>query len=178
MTTADTVSADLHGFRRLLTRARATDDDIQAAALFEQTPRLWRAEPIATLDTPWSKALRDTLVQERHAADLGLVDLRLRLGRHATLPAEPSARAEAHPLDERLAGQLMLTLHRCGRSAEPLDHYHRTRGRPAREPGVEPGKALRDIQSAVVTVVTPGRTAATAVRDGAGGPLIPPVARR
>ncbi|MFF4977036.1 BTAD domain-containing putative transcriptional regulator [Streptomyces sp. NPDC001083] len=154
LTTADTVSVDLHGFRHLLTRARATDDDIRAAALFEQALRLWRAEPFATLDTPWFNALRDTLVQERHAADLDLVDRRLRLGQHATLPAELSARAEAHPLDERLAGQLMLALHRCGRSAEALDHYHRTRGRLVRELGIDPGKALRDIQSAILRPAT------------------------
>ncbi|MEU1500121.1 BTAD domain-containing putative transcriptional regulator [Streptomyces sp. NPDC005732] len=170
LTTAGTVSVDLHGFRHLLTRARATDDDIRAAALFEQALRLWRAEPFATLDTPWFNALRDTLVQERHAADLDLVDLRLRLGRHATLPAELSARAEAHPLDERLAGQLMLALHRCGRSAEALDHYHRTRGRLVRELGIDPGKALRDIQSAIL------RPAAVPTSAPAPRPSAPPLA--
>ncbi|MEW2574436.1 BTAD domain-containing putative transcriptional regulator [Streptomyces sp. NPDC047070] len=150
LTTAGTVTVDMHSFRRLAAQARAAGDDARAAALFEQSLRLWRAEPFAALDTPWLNALRDALVQERLAAQLDLGDLRLRLGQHAALLPELSARAAAHPLDERLAGQLMLALHRNGRSAEALDHYHRTRDRLARELGIDPGPALRKIQTAVL----------------------------
>ncbi|MFF4401684.1 BTAD domain-containing putative transcriptional regulator [Streptomyces sp. NPDC001480] len=160
LNTADTVTVDMHTFRRLLAQARAVGDDTRAAALFEQALRLWRADPFATLDTPWLNALRDTLVEERLAAQLDLNDSRLRLGQHAALLPELSARAAAHPLDERLAGQLMLALHCCGRSAEALDHYHRVRGRLARELGIDPGPALRDIQAAVLrqdTAPTPLR---------------------
>ena len=158
LTTSDTVTVDLHSFRRTAARARATDDDTLTADLLEQALGLWRAEPFAALDTPWFNAQRDTLVQERHAAQLDLGDLRLRLGQHAALLPELSARAQAHPLDERLAGQMMLALHRCGRSAEALDHFHRTRGRLGEELGIEPGPALRDIQTAVLrqdTALTP-----------------------
>ncbi|WP_405854837.1 AfsR/SARP family transcriptional regulator [Streptomyces sp. NBC_01515] len=150
LTTSDTVTVDLHSFRRTAAEARATDDDTRAAALLDQALGSWRAEPFAALDTPWFNALRDTLVQERLAAQLDLGELRLRLGQHAALLPELPARAEAHPLDERLAGQLMLALHRCGRSAEALDHFHRTRGRLGEELGIEPGPALRDIQTAVL----------------------------
>ncbi|MEU1513320.1 BTAD domain-containing putative transcriptional regulator [Streptomyces sp. NPDC005811] len=150
LNTAGTVTVDMHTFRGLLVRARAAVDDTLAAALFEQALRLWRSEPFATLDTPWLNALRDTLVQERMAAQLDLGDVRLRLGQHDALLPELSARAAAYPLDERLAAQLMLALHRCGRSAEALDHFHRTRGRLAQELGIEPGQALRDAQGAVL----------------------------
>ncbi|MGW6011795.1 BTAD domain-containing putative transcriptional regulator [Streptomyces sp. NPDC055210] len=150
LATAGTVTVDMHSFRRLAAQARAAGDDIRAAALFEQGLRLWRAEPFAALDTPWLNALRDALVQERLAAQLDLGDLRLRLGQHTALLPELSARAAAHPLDERLAGQLMLALHRNGRSAEALDHYHRTRDRLARELGIDPGPALQEIQTAVL----------------------------
>ncbi|MFJ8009992.1 AfsR/SARP family transcriptional regulator [Streptomyces fagopyri] len=150
LTTLGAATVDLHTFRHLLAQARAAVDDARAAALFDRALRLWRAEPFATLDTPWLNTLRHTLIQERLAAHLDLDDLRLRLGQHATLLPELTARAEAHPLDERLAGQLMLALHRCGRSAEALDHYHRTRGRLTRELGIDPGQALKDIQGAVL----------------------------
>ncbi|MCQ9129270.1 AfsR/SARP family transcriptional regulator [Streptomyces hilarionis] len=150
LNTADTVTVDMHAFRRLLAQARAAGDDTRAAALWEQALRLWRGEPFATLDTPWLNALRDTLLEERLAAHMDLTDVRLRLGQHAALLPELSARAAAYPLDERLAGQLMLALHRGGRSAEALDHYHRVRGRLARDLGIDPGPALRAIQTAIL----------------------------
>ncbi|MER7466837.1 BTAD domain-containing putative transcriptional regulator [Streptomyces sp. NPDC097981] len=150
LTTARSVTVDMHAFRHLAAQARAAGDDTRAAALFEQALRLWRAEPFAALDTPWLNAMRETLVQERRAAQLDWSDVRLRLGEHVALLPELSARAAAHPLDEHLAGQLMLALHRCGRSAEALDHYRRTRSRLARELGIDPGRHLQDIQAAVL----------------------------
>ncbi|MFD8423542.1 BTAD domain-containing putative transcriptional regulator [Streptomyces sp. NPDC059466] len=169
---ADTVTVDMHTFRLLLTRARATADDTRAAALFEQALRLWRSEPFATLDTPWLNALRDTLVQEQQAAQLDLGDLRLRLGQHAVLLPGLSARAAARPLDERLAVQLILALHRSGRSAEALDHFHRTRGRLGRELGIDPGQALRDAQSAVLSRGTAPTT--TPRQAESAQPITPP----
>src|SRR3954453_4116505 len=125
LTTAGTVTVDLHSFRRLIAKARAGDDGDHTVALFEQALRLWRADAFATMDTPWINALRDILDEERLAAQLDLTDLRLRLGHHTAMLPELSARAAAHPLDERLAGQLMLALHRSGRPADALTHYRR-----------------------------------------------------
>ncbi|MEU3463647.1 BTAD domain-containing putative transcriptional regulator [Streptomyces sp. NPDC006733] len=150
LTVADTATVDLRTFRRLVVQARATRDEAEAAALFEQALRLWRAEAFATMDTPWINALRGTLDRERFAAQLDLGDLQLRLGHHAALLPELSARAEAHPLDERVAGQLMLALHRSGRTADALDHYQRVRRRLSRELGLDPGAALRDIEAGIL----------------------------
>jgi len=150
LATAETATVDLHSFRQLVTLARAADDDRHAVSLFDQALRLWRAEPFASLDTPWINALRDTLRQERLAAQLDLGDRRLRLGQHAALLAELTVRAQAHPLDERLAGQLMLTLHRCGRAADALNFYERTRRRLVRELGIGPGSHLRQVQAQIL----------------------------
>lgn len=150
LTIADTASVDLHSFRHLVAQAGASNDGVHAVSLFEQALRLWRAEAFATLDTPWINTLRDTLGQERLAAQLDLADLRLGMGHHAALLPELSARAARYPLDERLNGQLMLALHRCGRPAEALDHYRRTHRRLVEELGIGSGPALRDIQTAIL----------------------------
>jgi DNA-binding SARP family transcriptional activator/tetratricopeptide (TPR) repeat protein len=145
---ADPTIVDLHAFRRLVQQARAAGDD-DALLLLDQALRLWRADAFATLDTPWINALRDTLDEERFAAELDLAELRLRGGQHATLLPELSARAAAHPLDERVASQMMLALHRNGRSADALDHSRRFRDRLSGELGIRPGEILRATESAI-----------------------------
>jgi DNA-binding SARP family transcriptional activator/tetratricopeptide (TPR) repeat protein len=133
---------DAHRFTRLVDRARATADDECAAGLIEQSLALWRGEPFAGLDTPWSSAVRATLVERRLAAQLDLTDIRLRLGRHSALLAELSELVEQHPLDERLTGQLMLALYRNGRQAAALAEYRRIWQRLADDVGSDVGPEL------------------------------------
>ena len=54
------------------------------------------------------------------------------------------------PLRERLHGQLMLALYRCGRQAEALEAYRRARATLVEEIGVEPGAELRALQEAIL----------------------------
>ncbi|MEU5103870.1 BTAD domain-containing putative transcriptional regulator [Streptomyces sp. NPDC021354] len=143
-------AVDLHRFRDLVTRARACEQDDHTAVRFGQALALWRGDAFAGLDTPWINTLRLTLGRERLAAELDLDDVRLRLGRHSELVAAVSARAAAHPLDERVAGQFMLALYRCGRPAEALDHYQRTRQRLVEELGCDPGPALRTLHQRIL----------------------------
>ncbi|MFI6445919.1 BTAD domain-containing putative transcriptional regulator [Kitasatospora sp. NPDC050543] len=145
----DPSAVDLHRFRRLVTRARAVDDR-QAAALLEQALGLWRGEALAGLDTPWVGELRDTLRQERLTVELDHADIRLRHGGHAQVLAELLARAEAHPLDERLAGQLMLALYRSGRAADALTHYEAIRRQLAQELGADPTPALQALYQQIL----------------------------
>ncbi|WP_433271336.1 BTAD domain-containing putative transcriptional regulator [Actinosynnema sp. CS-041913] len=142
-TAPDTV--DLHRFRSLVAQARATGDDTAAVALFEQALALWRGEPFAGLDTPWFTALRATVLQEHHTARLDLTDLLLRRGRHAVLLPELTAHARLHPLDERLAGQVILAYYRNGRAADALNHYRRLRQRLADELGTDPSPDLQQL---------------------------------
>ncbi|MFJ9447365.1 BTAD domain-containing putative transcriptional regulator [Kitasatospora sp. NPDC101235] len=148
--TADPLDVDLYRFRELVDRARVTADDERAADLFEQALGLWRGEPFGTLESLWLDTLRPALSQERLAAELDCTDVALRRGRHREQLTGLRARAGEHPLDERLCGQLMLALYRCGRVAEALDHYRFARGRLADDLGIDPGAALRRLHQRIL----------------------------
>ncbi|MGD0560790.1 MAG: BTAD domain-containing putative transcriptional regulator [Streptosporangiaceae bacterium] len=142
---------DAHEFRALIDQARAARQDADAMALFERALALWRGEALSTLDTPWINVARVTLDKERQAAERDLTDLQLREGRHGVLLARLSAWAEQHTLDERLAGQLMLALHRSGRQADALHHYRQLRERLADELGADPSHAIQRLHQQILT---------------------------
>ncbi|MFE9750560.1 BTAD domain-containing putative transcriptional regulator [Saccharothrix saharensis] len=133
---ADAV-VDLHRFREL-----CGGDDVRALT---EALELWRGEALTGLAGEWVQAVRDRLREERLAAEHDLVDARLRGGQGAELVAELSARAARHPLDERVAGQYLLALHRAGRTPDALTHYREVRARLVEELGTEPGVALREL---------------------------------
>lgn len=141
-------SVDLHRFRALVDQARGQTDE-RALQLFDEALGLWRGPALAELDSPWLAAFREELHVERVEVELDRNDLAIRLGR-TVLPALLKA-AEERPVDERLAGQLMLALHRAGNSAEALRHYEVLRQRLADELGVDPGVQLRALHASILT---------------------------
>src|SRR5204863_5296137 len=100
--------------------------------------------------------LRLSAVEERIEADLAA-------GRSSELVAEVEALVAAHPLRERLRGQLMLALYRCGRQAEALQVYQDTRRQLVGELGIEPSPALQSLEQAILrqegSLAPPARTA-------------------
>ncbi|WP_241845109.1 AfsR/SARP family transcriptional regulator [Streptomyces silvensis] len=152
--TVDRSTVDLHRFRDLAAQARAAraaQDGERAAGLFQRALGQWQAETFAGMDTPWFNELRDTLARERLAAELDGNDIALRQGRHSELLAPLTARAATYPLDERLAGQLMLALYRAGRAADALAHYRNLREHLAEELGVDPSDSLRGLHQQLLT---------------------------
>ncbi|MEJ3746829.1 BTAD domain-containing putative transcriptional regulator [Actinomycetes bacterium KLBMP 9797] len=150
LVTADPMVVDLHRFRDLTARARAADDAETGESLLRQALALWRGEALAALDSPWVNAVRHTLDAERLAAELDHNDVALALGRHVALLGRLSAQAAAHPLDERLSGQLILALYRCGRQADALEHYERVRLTLAEELGADPSPPLRHLHRQIL----------------------------
>jgi len=86
----------------------------------------------------------------RVAAVEARIDADLALGRHDALTAELEQLVAQHPLRERLHGQLILALYRCGRQAEALAAYRRVRDLLADELGVDPGEPLRRLHASVL----------------------------
>lgn len=159
---------DLHRFRRLLARARVSENDQDAVSLFEEALRLWRGDPFSSLDMPWFTAQADSLARERHAANLDLTDARLRLGEHGALLAGLTGQADEHPLDERLVGQLMLALYRCGRVADAPARYQALRERLAEELGTDRTPPLRELYQRILTEDQHLAVPATRVSAAAG----------
>lgn len=146
----DPAMVDYHRFGELIRAARATAPGEQAMTLFERALGLWRGDPFGDLDTPWVNAERSRLESERFAAELDHADCALRAGSHAAVLPDLAARAAAYPLDERVAGQLVLALYRCGRQADALAHYQQTRRRLADELGTDPGPPLERLHQQVL----------------------------
>ena len=112
---------------------------------------LWRGRPLADLaGIPWleDQAHRLDLLREqiRHA----LAEARLAAGEHAQLLPDLDQMAADHPLDERIHGQLMLALYRSGRQADALAAYRRLRITLNEQLGIDPGQALRDLETAIL----------------------------
>ncbi|SMD22778.1 BTAD domain-containing putative transcriptional regulator [Kibdelosporangium aridum] len=166
---------DLHRFRDLISQARAEADDELAFVLAEQALELWRGEPFAGLDTPWLVGVRTGLERERATARLDHIDVALRCGQHARLLPTLSTLADENPLDERLAGQLMLAFYRTGRQADALAHYQYTRQRLAEELGTDPCPDLQQLHRHILAA-DPSLTLVAATGARARGQ--PPLAQR
>ncbi|MCP2246628.1 AfsR/SARP family transcriptional regulator [Lentzea aerocolonigenes] len=145
----DPDNVDVHRFHRLVTQARAAGDE-RAIGLFDQALALWSGEPFTGLETPWLATVRAGLEREHLAARLDHVDVALRCGEHTRLLPELSTLAGENPLDERIAGQLVLALYRAGRQADALAHYQRTRRLLAEELGTDPGPQLRQLHQRIL----------------------------
>jgi predicted ATPase/DNA-binding SARP family transcriptional activator len=140
---------DVERFRTLINEARAASaqgSDAQALHLFDRALALWRGPVLADFgDAPFAVGQRTRLDKLRLEALEHRFDLCLRLGLHFENISTIEGLAEEHPLRERLQGQLLLALYRCGRQAEASDAYQRTRRRLADELGMEPGPDLQAI---------------------------------
>ena len=112
---------------------------------------LWRGNPL--VDVP-SNALITAEVPRldalRMQAQEWRMDAGLARGLHSELVGELTQLAADHPWRERFHAQLMLALYRCGRQAEALAAYQRTRRMLVDELGVEPGRELRDLQAGIL----------------------------
>jgi len=78
------------------------------------------------------------------------IDADLIVGGAGGLIAEIEALIAAHPLQERLRGQLMLALYRAGRQSDALAVYQSARRLLRDQLGLEPGRELRERQRLIL----------------------------
>jgi len=141
---------DLDRFQALVESARATEPRRRADAL-RQALALFRGEPLADVryeefakaDIARLEELRLQTIEERTEAELAC-------GREGTVLPELEALVASHPLRERLRGELMLALYRCGRHAEALEVYQQARRTLIDKLGLEPSPALQQLQRQIL----------------------------
>src|SRR6516165_8367107 len=133
---------------------------------------LWGEQPPADLANgrgPQVEAVR--LEELRLSAIEDRIDSDLALARHADVVGELEALVALHPLRERLHGQLMIALYRCGRQADALAAYREARRTLIEELGLEPGPALQRLECAILqqdaSLDLPGQAAPASARDRA-----------
>ena len=122
-----------------------------ALATFEEALALWRGPALsefafAEFAQPEIRRLEELRLETVE----GRLEAILRLGRHGAVVAELGTLVEAHPLRERLRGQLMLSLYRAGRQAEALEVYREGRMLLSDQLGLEPGTDLQRLERAIL----------------------------
>jgi DNA-binding SARP family transcriptional activator len=147
---------DVSHFEALLGAARAAARDgswDQAASHAQAAMELWRGEPLTDVVAETLLARETARLAELRLQTLETrIDADLHLGRHTDTITELVQLAGAHPLRERLHGQLMLALYRDGRRAEALAAYQAARDILVAELGTEPGTELRTLHQQMLTV--------------------------
>jgi DNA-binding SARP family transcriptional activator len=145
---------DRDRFERLLAEGRAAlgaDEVEEAADVLRRALDLWRGPPLA--DFAYERFAQDeiTRLEELHVAALeDRIDAELALGHQAELVPELEGLVTRHPLRERLRAQLMLALYRSGRQAEALETYRAARRALLAELGIEPGRALHELERMIL----------------------------
>jgi predicted ATPase/DNA-binding SARP family transcriptional activator len=182
---ADVFSAAVQDGRRALDGG----DPARAAELLRSALSLWRGPPLAELAfEDFAQADIRRLEELRLVALEGRIDADMQLGAEAQLVGELEALLAEDPSREHLASQLMLALYRCGRQADALAVFQRVRAHLADELGLEPGPALKAIQTQILNqdpcldrgtppaAVTAARTAHDGSADESR-PTVPPSVR-
>ncbi|MEW2520844.1 AfsR/SARP family transcriptional regulator [Actinacidiphila alni] len=144
---------DLHVFDELAARGRLAAADGRPAAArtaFREALDLWNGDPLPEVDSPVVQTKLVRIAERRFEALEECLDAELRLGLHHEVLGEISALAAEFPLRERPAVQLMTALYRCGRQAEALSAYHRTRRTFIEELGLEPSPVLLRLEWAIL----------------------------
>jgi DNA-binding SARP family transcriptional activator len=142
---------DLARFETLVAAARLPVEPEERSARLREALALWRGDPLADLRDESSARHELLRLAELQVAALeDRLDADLAGGHHRELVGELEALVAAHPFRERLRGQLMLALYRCGRQADALHAFQDARRALVEELGIDPGPALQRLQRQIL----------------------------
>lgn len=144
---------DLLQFERLIAQAqdRAGKSFDEIGAHLREALSLWRGPALEEFtDEPFARPVAARLEEARLWALQERVEIDLTSGCHGELVTELDDLIARHPMCERLWGQRMLALYRCGRQAEALRTYQDLRHLLGEELGIEPSPALQRLEGAIL----------------------------
>jgi YVTN family beta-propeller protein len=145
---------DVDRFEALVEQGRQAlerGDALTGATVLREALAVWRGPALVDFAyEPFAQAEIARLEEARLAALEDRIDADLAVGEHARLVGELVALAREHALRERLRGQLMLALYRSGRQADALEAYRDGRRELLDELGLEPGRALQELERAIL----------------------------
>ncbi|MEV0996558.1 BTAD domain-containing putative transcriptional regulator [Nonomuraea sp. NPDC050202] len=126
-------------------------DPQSARDRLEKALGLWRGTPYSDFaDQAWAEAEVNRLTELRLVSRERHADTGLRLGLHAETVPDLEALTTEHPLREEGWRLLALGLYRCGRQGDALAALRRARNMLADELGIDPGPALRKLESDIL----------------------------
>jgi DNA-binding SARP family transcriptional activator/tetratricopeptide (TPR) repeat protein len=168
---------DAHRFVEQVAAARGlVAPDMRAAAL-RSALALWRGPLMADVaDDRLRQRIGAGLDDLRRTAVESLAEADLDSGHPQQVVTDLAPLVETHPTWERSIALLMTALYRCGRQADALALYDRTRRLLADELGVDPGPHLRERYDRILRSdpsLDPGPTAATTTTPQQATPLVP-----
>jgi DNA-binding SARP family transcriptional activator/basic membrane lipoprotein Med (substrate-binding protein (PBP1-ABC) superfamily) len=162
-------SLDARDFVELQERAAlaaAVDGHADVIEIAKAALAMWRGPALA--DVALASAGR---AEAERLEELRLRTYELRFGaelalsRHEEAVGELQALAAQNPYRERFVAQLMLALYRCGRHADALDVYERTRAALDDDLGLQPSTELQQLSGQVVRQDPHLRSAAPVVHE-------------
>jgi DNA-binding SARP family transcriptional activator len=142
---------DAWSFENEVHQAAGQDDPAAVHSRLSPALESWRGPAFQEFGgLPWADLEASRLDELRLAAIEMRADAALRLGRAAQMVADLDQLTAEHPLREEAWRLLALALYQSGRQGDALAALRRARARLAEELGVDPGPALRELESGIL----------------------------
>lgn len=144
-------AVDAWRFERLVQHSSTLGEPARAVTALSEALALWRGPAFVDYaGTPWADAEASRLAELRAVARERLLAARLDCGENAVLVPEVEALIADAPLREERWRLLVLALYRAQRQGDALAALRRARAVLAAELGVDPGPALRQLETDVL----------------------------
>lgn len=140
-------------FEQLVAEGRAlrSADPAAASLVLSEALAMWRGHALEDFAyEAWAQADIARLDELRVEAVQARIDADLDRGMARELIGELESLVRQYPLQEHLAGQLMLALYRAGRQSEALRVFQATNTRLGDELGIEPSAGLQSLEEQIL----------------------------